>query len=311
MMPDAQERAPTLAQVRELAAALDRFLWQDGKTSDPDHYWRQEDHRLDGFVRVVEALRPLRGLTVAHGWPVWFPLVEVIREATATFDRIAAAWGWLALLKPEPERQEYIRRRHEAFKRHLLAPIRREAAAVLGQLSASERPAALVRIALIVPEVDVAYWDHRIIGDDRFLALRQALQRKNSTPRIGTAFPSLVKGEGPPEAVAGAKLLGAVWARLDEALDAIAPLPEPAALVGMFRKDKPRSSRSVKVLQFMEGKPAAPVGEVARHVYGARRVTEDTFRKLLDRLNGWFEKKGMATRFYLDGGSVVRDRARG
>jgi hypothetical protein len=221
-MADDPDRTPTVAQIRELTEAVGRFAWADDRSSYPGQWWRQEDDRLQPFVRLAEALRPLRGLGAPRGWPPWVPLADLIRETAAAFDAIAAAWGWLEVLEPGPERAAYIRRRHEEFAERYLTPIRREAAKCLKHFTAVDRPAALCRIASAVPGVGVGYWDRRFIGDLRFAVLRVALLRKDTAPRIGSAFPTLSADDGVPAedrpAVAQARTLRAAWGRLKAAV---------------------------------------------------------------------------------------------
>jgi hypothetical protein len=76
-MTGVTDRSPSVEQLRELVEALGVFAFAD----DHESYsipWRQELFRLPHFVRLADALRPLRGRDLkAVGWPSkvsgWLP----------------------------------------------------------------------------------------------------------------------------------------------------------------------------------------------------------------------------------------------
>jgi hypothetical protein len=78
-------RKPPVEQLDELAGALEQFLWRDECAfyhNPPTH----ERRRLPGFVRVVEALRPLRDFKETEVWPNW--LADFVSQGTETGTRL-------------------------------------------------------------------------------------------------------------------------------------------------------------------------------------------------------------------------------
>jgi hypothetical protein len=312
-MRDETARVPSVAQVRGLAAALERFIHADEATSYPAAYWRQEDHRLDGFIGLAAALRPLRELTAVRGWPEWVQpwLLDVLKATAGTFDLVTRSWGWGPLTRPGPGRDAFIRQRCVAFERRHLEPIRDVARECSKRLTAVECPPEVARLAAAVPPVDTPPWFPGLDYDARLAPLRDALRAKDKACRLGSRFPSLDPNDPDPDpkAIAAASVLRGALVQLRAAV-ASAP-PEPVDLVAALRKDKPLSHTMIKVLEFMQGKDDAPMDKFAASVHGDPHATPDAVRKNLGRVNHWLEKKAVGTHFLLKDGRVVRDRPPG
>jgi hypothetical protein len=135
----------------ELAKALGRFVWHDERSFYP-YPWTQERHRYPGFIGVVEAVQPLRGLKATGGWPAW--LADLIAAIIKTFDELAYSWGWSELLKSEEFRTAYVKRCEDKFRASYLGPIHEAAKACRQNLSVIDSPSFLEELCESVPPID-------------------------------------------------------------------------------------------------------------------------------------------------------------
>ena len=203
-MSAATPPTPSLEQLRELAKALERFLWHDESSSFPVPR-AQEAHRLPGFLRVADAVRPLRDLQEAHGWPGW--LKEFIPQLIKTFDVLAYSWGWGELLKPEEVRAAYIARREERFRESYLIPIQEAARLCRKNFSSIECPSIVEELCETVPPIDFDLMP-RMDPQDRLDPLWNAVYRKRGALFLGESYPSLSGAGGDAEQFAPDRVLG-------------------------------------------------------------------------------------------------------
>jgi hypothetical protein len=184
---DTRHFEPTLQQMEELVRALEQFVWHDGR-SFFDAPWAQEKHRLPGFVRVVDAMAPLRGITKYEGWPRWLP--TLIDHIAMVFDVIAHAWGWGELLKPESRREEYKRACQNRFNEQYLLPIQAAAKACYGEFTMIERPHWLEKLVEELPAMEFSLFFPN--GKDKRLEpMLQAIRRKDWAFLYGESYPTL------------------------------------------------------------------------------------------------------------------------
>lgn len=187
MPADVDRRTPSTEQLDELAKSLEQFVWQDEPSFCTDNL-SQEKHRYPGFVRVVEAVRPLRNLNGTEGWPTW--LVELIAALIKAFDVLAYSWGWGELLKPEECRAAYIRRCEDKFRATYLQPIQEAANACRANYSVIDCPAFLDDLCEKVPPIE---YDLMFLNDDqgRLNPLREAVYRKRRAFLLGESYPTI------------------------------------------------------------------------------------------------------------------------
>lgn len=104
---------PSLDQLRAVADALGALFRQVEQSIWLSCCWQQEEHVEPWFVRMADALRPVRSQARSvQGWPhrVGRGLPLVIEA----FDEVARDWGWERMADAEPERSNY---RTERFRR--------------------------------------------------------------------------------------------------------------------------------------------------------------------------------------------------
>ena len=102
-MPDC---APTLAELAEIATASLEFF-QRVERSFWSCPWKQEDHVLRWFIRMADALRPVRSnLSGVRGWP--HRVKQGLGLVIQSFDAMTIEWGWERVAEPEPARSAYL-----------------------------------------------------------------------------------------------------------------------------------------------------------------------------------------------------------
>jgi nucleoside phosphorylase len=204
MSADTERPRPSLEQLSELAKALEQFLWHDEHSSYPVPR-AQEIHRLPGFCRVADAVRPLRDLQETNGWPAW--LKDFIPQLVKTFDVLAYSWGWGELLKPEEARAAYIARRQERFRDSYLIPIQEAARLCRKNFSSIECPSVVEELCETVPPIDFDLMP-RIDPQDRLDPLWDAVYRKRAALLLGESYPTLSGAGGDAEQFAPDRVLG-------------------------------------------------------------------------------------------------------
>ncbi|WP_165227599.1 5'-methylthioadenosine/S-adenosylhomocysteine nucleosidase family protein [Aquisphaera insulae] len=203
-MSAASPPMPPLEQLEELAKALTRFLWHD-ESSFFAVPRAQEAHRLPGFLRVADTIRPLRDLQETSGWPPW--LKEFIPQLIKIFDVLAYTWGWGELLKPEEVRAAYIQRRHEQFRESYLIPIQEAARLCRMHFSSIDCPSVVEELCETIPPIDFDLMP-RMNPQDRLDPLWDAIYRKQGAFLLGESFPSLSGAGGDAEQFAPDRVLG-------------------------------------------------------------------------------------------------------
>ncbi|MGP0067233.1 MAG: hypothetical protein ACLQGP_27020 [Isosphaeraceae bacterium] len=204
MSADTARPRPTLEQLRELVKALERFLYHDEQSSFSVPR-AQESHRLPGFLRVADAVRPLRDLEETDGWPAW--LKDFIPQLIMTFDILAYSWGWGELLKPEEARAAYIARCEESFRNSFVLPIQKAARLCRKNFSSIECPHFLEELCETVPAIDFDL-SPRINHQDRLDPLWDAVYRKRAALMLGESFPTTNGGGDDPDKFASDIVLG-------------------------------------------------------------------------------------------------------
>jgi hypothetical protein len=322
-MGDKTDRVPSVVQVRGLIAALDRFLHADEENSCPQQWWRQEIHRLDGFIGLAAALRPLRELTAVRGWPEWVQpgLLDVIKAVVGAFDLVTRSWGWELLARPGQARITFIRERFDAFSRRQLVTIRDVARECSKRVPAIECPPEVYRLAAAVPPIDTPPWFPGLDYDARLAPLRDALRAKDKACRLGSRFPTLDPNdpEADPKAVAAAGLLRRALVQLRAAVAEVDPVPRVPA-----RPDPPKDPRNpvaelreaghpvkARLVEFMADKRFATVDEVAEAVHGDAEASDDTVSQNAIRTTDWLQKHGYPLCFTVKGGCVYRKNSPG
>ena len=192
MSPDIDRRRPSLAQLDELAKAVGRFVWHDERSFYP-YPSTQEQHRYPGFIGVVEAVQPLRGLEATEGWPAW--LADLIAAIIENFDELAYAWGWGELLKAKEFRTAYVKRCEDKFRASYLVPIHEAAKACRQNLSVIDSPSFLEELCESVPPIDFDLISFK--NDPGALKpLFEAVYRKRQAFLLGESYPIMSELDG-------------------------------------------------------------------------------------------------------------------
>jgi hypothetical protein len=193
----------------------------------------QEDYRLPNFLRLADALHPIRpSVGRLDAWPA--RLGTALSLIIEGFDGVAGRWGWSRLAVPEPERSGFVRERDQAFRDRYERPVLE---ATLAWRESDPRGCPVWAQELADAGQAAGFGPTGSNGEDPEQRLRRAVRDRDGALRLGVRIPVLKRIDGmpndqTPDAEAhrslerGYGLLTSVWSEFAKAAAPEAP-PEP------------------------------------------------------------------------------------
>jgi hypothetical protein len=320
---------PSHAELIKLTEALQAFL--DQGRSNYGKTWEQEDHLVPCFVRVAEALRPIRpSIDSVCGWP--HRIGRALRTILAKFDEITEAWGWGQVAAPEPERSAYLKQRRAWFEENVQRPMFE--AALSWQAGCRTLSCPIDSIAdtgrergykaTMTPEEGESRFEslqgrwirvpsfgtcHPIIGDEDSIILSRAcsmidsvLRTRSSEPQVGDNADS-----GPPTGPA-APLPEGRNRHIEDAVDQPPP-PRPEidfkALASALRKGG--KGTQAALVEFMADKEEAIAEEIGKCVHDDEKASDSAMWNNAKRTTESLVQLGSRLSFRFASGRMYRE----
>jgi hypothetical protein len=188
---------------------------------------KQEDEYLPLFIRLADALRPIRPLL--GSFVGWTPRVQRYIEAICeSFDATASLWGWERLADPEPARSAYIAERFEWFRENQERP-RLEAA--LSWEAGCKGLECRPEVEVLADEGRERRYGPTMTPEEGRRTLRELHDAWVESPRLGTAYPKIAREEK--------DRFDQAWIRLNNLLQSLPPAASPPPAAGMGRTAEP------------------------------------------------------------------------